>query len=659
MNGGSKDASHQLTASQLQQLTPNQIQQLKQQQLLKQQRAAARARARNYHFATTTEEILRKFSKFPASLTLHIYENHFKFNNSQDSNIIPRDSPMIKSFMNYVLKEQIPPEMSELLKDFSIKSYDGCLILQVYDHRNMVPTGTVNQGKNQQLKAEQMSKTTSEKSSDKTSTTTTSDSSSSTSTPSVITKPKTYRSLLRPTQLSLYYDLLYHTDSALTKFTDLLSLQMEAEILTLTKRKLDLSVPLNPYLCDDYLKPLSDFPQKVWDEKSQDYKIVFSHREGVTNPPRKLHQDELVLHKSSDYEEIMLLLSNKSKKTENDLEKKLVIVGPMSLPTSTTLSSTKPSSKESTVGPDAKNKKTDKVLSIPQPSTVKPVQATTRATGQFMRLRLIEEIRKKRETEKAQQEAKIQAQTTAATQNTLINGTLANGSGGGINQPTPAPAPQMNQFATQGTQAQQLQEQQFKRQKLAQNPNMLPQNSTANQIQPQSYKSVSTAPQIPNMAQQAPGTLANPQMNQQKAAMSVQQQQQRLRLQQQQQAQQAQQAQQTQQAQPGQQQARPQRTLQQQQQQQIFQSTLSPEEQQLFRQMQQKMNAFAVMGNTGQAPNGQQLNPQQKQQALQQYKAIQQQLVQKFPVYFQRLKQFQILQQQRRQQQQQQVPQNQ
>ena len=76
-------------------------------------------------------------------MSLHIFETHYRFNNSQDSQVIPKDSPMIKDFMKHVLKEQIPVEMCELIKDFAIRPYDGCIILQVYDHRNMVKTAVL------------------------------------------------------------------------------------------------------------------------------------------------------------------------------------------------------------------------------------------------------------------------------------------------------------------------------------------------------------------------------------------------------------------------------------------------------------------------------------------------------------------------------------
>lgn len=609
------------------QMTPAQMQQAKQQELIKQQQqqqqqSRPRPNIQNYQFASTSQDILRKYAKYPASLNLHIYESHYRFNNSQDSNIIPKNSPMIKDFLHHALKEQIPVEMSELLKDFSIRSYDGCLILQVYDHRHMVSTvGSISRETKPDAKQEE------------------SNGKDLVSSPATtqVSKPKTYRTLLRPTQLSLYYDLLYHTDSALTKFTDPLSLQMESEIHTLTQRKLNLSVPLNPYLCDDFLKPEVDYPKKVWDEKTGDYKLIHLHREGVENPPRKLHQDELVLHKSSDYEELMLLLSNKYKKSDETQEKKLVVVGGSSA------NVPKPGFKEGTTGPDIKPKKGEKPSSIPGPgATVNHIQTSTRSTGQFMRLRLIEEIRKKREAEKSQQEAKIQAQANAINQNNnrpIITQNEKNPMANSVPHHQVQPSVQLIGETNPMNQAKHQMQQSLNQpvpKKMKKEPQQMPQMNAQNQphIQAQQqYKQGSNQNQPgANVASQqvSNGMMMNQQRMQQNSGPSNTPQQ------------------------PQQTQTQSQPALQQHQQQQIFQNSLTLEEQQAFRQLQSRMSAFAQMGNLGVAPNGQQLNPQQQQQALQQAKLIQQQLVQKFPVYFQRLRQFQLIQQQRQQKLQQQ-----
>ncbi|EGW35346.1 uncharacterized protein SPAPADRAFT_69613 [Spathaspora passalidarum NRRL Y-27907] len=623
-----------VSQQQLQQLQQHSSQQQQQQQSqhtqLQQsqsQQVKQKIDLQHYHFTSTSEEILKKYARNPASLILHIFETHYRFNNSQDSQIIPKDSPMIKDFMHHVLKEEIPVEMSELLKDFSIKSYDGCLILQVYDHRHMVKT-TVTQPRPANASKDTKPVTT------------------------IVSKPKTYRTLLKPTPLSIYYDLLYHTDSALTKFTDTLSLQMESEILTLTNRKLDLSVPLNPYACDDYLKPESESTHIEYDEVLDDNKVAFNHRSASSYPARKIHQDELVLHKSSEYEEIMLLLSNRHKRSDEPQDKKLVMVHSSTLPIATAApvvtNSGKQGSKEASAGVDGKGKKSDKsniASSAPIPSTLSSTQNTSRSTGQFMRLRLIEEIRKKREAEKLQQEAKIQAQASAVQQTDSIAAAAAAAAAAPV--PTPMSAPmgapesqQVKQPQAPGPQpaAKRVKKEPTKKQLAAQA------QAQAKSQQAQAQASLQSPQFNGGMASststsQVQSSSSTPSMrNNQPPPTPVPQQQQ-------------QQQQQHQQQMGAPSQGQGQMSLLQQQQQQLFHNSLTPEEQQMFKQMQQKAQAFAIMGNTGITPNRQQLTPQQKQQALQQSKNIQQQLVEKFPVYFQRLRELHAIQQQRQQKQ--------
>ncbi|CUM66765.1 uncharacterized protein PRCAT00004446001 [Priceomyces carsonii] len=623
-----------------QQLTPAQVQQLKQQhllrqqqqQLLQQQLRQGNKNPKDFHFATTTQEILRKYAKYPASITFHIYESHYRFNNSQDSAIIQKDSPMVKDFLHHVLREEIPVEMSELLKDFSIRSYDGCLILQVYDHRNMVQINqepSINPQKQSDLPKE-ASEDKSLQSKDQTEATSTSTGNSTSSSGStIVSRPKTYRTLLRPTQLSIYYDLLYHTDSALARFSDNLSLQMESEILTLSNRKLDLLVPLNPYLCSEYLQPEQQFPEKVWDDKIQDYKLIHSHRKAVERPPRKLHEEELILHKSSDYEEIMFLLSNKYKRIDESLDKKLVVVGSSALAAAT---APKPSSKDTSNTNDSKNKKGSKGADGTAPTVVNT--NTAGSTGQFMRLRFIEEIRKRREAQKAQEaKAALQAQNDNSMLNNTAPGSFnqVNKTANGQRQGRPMnnaglqqqhPQPPTNNAKTQqqlmAEKAQILRAQQIKAQQLAQARQQFQQEQQAEQrkesIRRQQYRSASPHEQNQNISNRGTPVMNNvstlrPASQPQNMNSALQQ-----------------------------------------QQQQIFQNSLTPQEQQTFRQLQSRMNAFAMMGNTGVAPNRAHLTPQQQQLAMQQAKLIQHQLIQKFPVYFQRLRLFQLLQEQRLQQ---------
>ncbi|CAH6720864.1 transcription factor Spt20p [[Candida] jaroonii] len=584
---------------------------------------------KNYHFASTSEEILKKYSNYPPSLSFHIYPTHYKFNQET----IPLDSPMIKHFLHHVLREEIPVEMSELIKDFAIKPYDGCLILQVYDHRNMVEIASAKDkeesgdtGSGGSISGSTTNTTDTTKGTNTTTTTNgtgTTNGTNGTTNNSTL-KPKTYRTLLRPTQLSLYYDLLYHTDSALTRFTDQLAIQMESEIVNLTNRELDLSVPLNPYN-DDLLTP--EPLQKSWDEQTQDYKMLFTHRPETHREPRKVHSEEMILHKSSDYEEIMFLLSNKYKRTD-DNERKLVVSG----------------------------------LDDKDSNTV---------SGQFMRLRFIEDIRKRKEAQKLSKDVTVAA---ASGVNTISQGPSPEKSktiqppvnvnnqppnvNANVNVNANANAARLNNLKMQTLRAQQLQQQQLRQkmqggvnqpQSQPQSQHQLPQQPPLQQQQQQQqqqlqqqqqqnmYKKQKVSPNPSSFYNQQ--SQPNQQMNQRPQRM--QQLQQQLPVQNN-----FNQPNSPSQNSPVQNSNLPTaqsiRQAMTQQQQQLFNTLLSPQDQHVFKQLQHKVSALAMMGNTGLAPNKTQLTAEQQQQAVNQAKLIQSQLIQKFPNYFQRLKQIQL-----------------
>lgn len=764
-------------------------------------------RAQNYQFTMTLQEILRKYARYPPSITFHIYETHYRFNNTQDSNIIPKESPMIKSFMKHLITEEIPPEIMELLRDLAIKFYDGCLIVQVYDHRAKKGENSVaNKDAKPDCKGSQNFPTDSKGQDPKRPDPTKnpkSEGENKDKAQEPAAKPRKYRALLRPTPQSLYYDLLYHTDSALTRFTDLFALQMESELLTLTNRNLDLSVPLNPYLQHDYLHPEHEFPKVVIDKATKEERLLHSHRKETPREIRKLHEEQLTMHKSSEYEELMLLLSSKySTSLDVTSDKRLVVVGP-------TLSlSNDPVSLEHTplnsVTSDIKRSETSNAAPVIPSSNI--------TSNQFMRLRFIEEIRKRKESQKAQTGAAMaaQAQNAFSSSQTRTGAIDSNGISAGLpggteaasrrmvsQQPAAIPArrdatpvhvlasqrmigqqPQMSRLplnvSQQGAQPQNAQgynnmaqqasmvnrqgmpthaqrsqaalranhmqqplmpqnissatspnyvglpiggnarlqpgnqrpmtqmqnqkplpqaqmgrgqnmtmpknanlqhnnnnmQERYLQQQSEYDPSGLSQTAKRQKLQQQNQFSVGGGggtPQqmggttaglmgnsipngnIPNgvmsnnrMASNGP--VSSPQMGQTVTASSNlknapipnHQNGQRPNTQ------------------PA---GRNGQYSTQLQQQQIFQMMLSPQEQQLFRQMQSKVSALVQMGNTGLTPNRTRLTPEQQQRALQQGKALQQQMIQKFSNYFQKLRQLQILQQQRQQQmQRQQIP---
>ncbi|QEL62374.1 hypothetical protein CJJ09_004550 [Candidozyma auris] len=337
--------------------------------------------------------------------------------------MIPKDSPMAKSFFQHILREEIPSEMTELLKDCAVKFYEGCIILQVYDHRK------VNGPKDEKSGRNNGEHSSPQKDDDKAPNGEAKKSpaeQSPKSQPQV--QPKPTERYCAP-HLSLYYDLLFQTDSALTKFTDTISLSIESEILTLTNRKLDLSVPLNPYKLDKALQPAHEFPKKVWDEAKQDWKVVHSHRKETPRESRKLHQDQFVMHKSSEYEELMFLLSSRNKNpSESTSEHKLVVVGPTPsvLPTPASAPATAANGASSgDINGVAERKRSEKPSAL---STTASMLAGN-SSGQFMRLRFIEEIRKRKESQKAQ--------TGTSVANTAGLGSVGSQAASGTASPVP------------------------------------------------------------------------------------------------------------------------------------------------------------------------------------------------------------------------------
>lgn len=248
--------------------------QLTQQQLQRQRHQILFQRLKNYKFAETSEDILKKYSTFPASLEFHIYDNHFKF--GQQDGVIPKNSPLGKEFLKYILREEIPDSLVEVIKDVGIQLYEGSVILNVVDHCNVMEKMVkLENGESKLIKA-----------------------------------PKNYRTVLRPVQLSIYADLLYQTDSAQLRLSDQSTLLLELEILTLTKRNLNLSIPLNPLSCNDYLRP--EYNNTRYDP-DQD-RVLHTHRvNDEMYKYRPLHEDTITHHHNqSEYEQMMSLLSENS-----------------------------------------------------------------------------------------------------------------------------------------------------------------------------------------------------------------------------------------------------------------------------------------------------------------------------------------------------------
>ncbi|ODV97295.1 hypothetical protein PACTADRAFT_79684 [Pachysolen tannophilus NRRL Y-2460] len=275
------------TQTQTQQQQAQQAQ-LTQQQIQKQRHQILFQKLKNYKFSETSEEILAKYANFQPSLELHIHENYFRFGNQVG--MIPKTSPLIKELLEYIAREQIPDSLVEVIKDGGIQLYEGCCIIQIYDHRHMVEKIVTQDGNNNQQEGVNNNNNGNDID----------------NLPKIKRVPKTYRTLLKPTQLSIFADLLYQMDSQQFRLSDHYMLLIEAEILTLTKRNVDLSVPLNPFKCNDYLQPETQKP--VYDAEKDE--VIHDYRKDLKPYHFKPLHEDIVHHNKSDYEQLMMILSD-------------------------------------------------------------------------------------------------------------------------------------------------------------------------------------------------------------------------------------------------------------------------------------------------------------------------------------------------------------
>lgn len=345
---------------------------------------------RLYQFKEDPDDLLKKYEQFKPSFEFHIYENNFKIcapansrlqqhqktpQNSNDGLILNKNNEVLREFLEYVARGVIPEAIMEVLRDCNIQFYEGCLILQVYDHTNTVDVKQETPNPNQMPKkvptqTDLQKRNSSSSSSGPGAAANSSvpatrvpvDGSSSVPAPVGVTpkpenvaanslsnngntnttnastvpnstnnakkdkensgksfttlkRPRMYRTLLRPNDLTHYYDMLSYADH--TRFPDSMYQQLESEILTLTKRNLNLDTPLNPYTHKEYVSD-EEFLEPVYEEEKQ--KWEFPYRELCIEPFTKGAIEHIELHEelpqhSSTYEQLMLILSEKTTTT--------------------------------------------------------------------------------------------------------------------------------------------------------------------------------------------------------------------------------------------------------------------------------------------------------------------------------------------------------
>lgn len=85
--------------------------------------------------------IRKRYSGEP-SLTLHLHPHHCRF--EHQNGVFLYDSP-IRGLLESIKDARLPVELLDLLDATAVKYYDGCLVVEVVDHRGVVDPDAVNE----------------------------------------------------------------------------------------------------------------------------------------------------------------------------------------------------------------------------------------------------------------------------------------------------------------------------------------------------------------------------------------------------------------------------------------------------------------------------------------------------------------------------------
>ncbi|KAA1113126.1 Transcription factor spt20 [Puccinia graminis f. sp. tritici] len=87
-----------------------------------------------YNLTRTIRSILKRYRKESPSLTMHLYSAGFRLG-AKDSTLHAYDGEM-KHWMDCIREQKMPNELLDVLDELGIRFYDGCLIVEVHDHRS-------------------------------------------------------------------------------------------------------------------------------------------------------------------------------------------------------------------------------------------------------------------------------------------------------------------------------------------------------------------------------------------------------------------------------------------------------------------------------------------------------------------------------------------
>lgn len=85
-----------------------------------------------YNITRWTRQVLKRHRKSPPSVVVHLYPTFFRFEHQVGN--YAYDSPM-KCFLEAIREQTLPTDMLSAFDQAGIPWYEGCLIVEVHDHR--------------------------------------------------------------------------------------------------------------------------------------------------------------------------------------------------------------------------------------------------------------------------------------------------------------------------------------------------------------------------------------------------------------------------------------------------------------------------------------------------------------------------------------------
>ncbi|CAB11282.1 SAGA complex subunit spt20 [Schizosaccharomyces pombe] len=196
----------------------------------------------NFNVPRKLHDIEHKFSKEEPSLILHIHKFHFRF--EQQDGAFTYNGP-VKSILQYIRMELIPPDCLEVFRNSDVKFYDGCLTVRIIDHRQSPSADQTVQPQPGSTNQQQQNNTNPINNQPE-------DTKPNTNSPPV------YHTVLRPTPETLWQDLCLLSESFANSLSDEAVLTLESNILLASEAPLFLTPAKSKAEMIQFMNQLAD-----------------------------------------------------------------------------------------------------------------------------------------------------------------------------------------------------------------------------------------------------------------------------------------------------------------------------------------------------------------------------------------------------------------